>query len=126
MTAEALVCREFLGLSLPGAADEASNFLLSQLPGSGATNFYYWYYGTLAMFQLQGEQLVEVEPGHELGSDAEPTSRGGASRKLGSRSRLGRHGGRVFSTSLGLCAWKSTTVICRSIPRPPGREKSAK
>ena len=56
MTAEALVCRQFLGMARDNpASDEAGNFLLQKLPSDNQINLYYWYYGTLAMYQLQGE-----------------------------------------------------------------------
>ena len=56
MTAEALVCRQFLGIpDSPEALSEASTFVLQEVPGMGTTNFYYWYYATLSMYQLQGE-----------------------------------------------------------------------
>lgn len=55
MTAEALVCRQLLGLwPTHPAAREAGDYLLGELPGEGAPNRYYWYYATMAMYQLQG------------------------------------------------------------------------
>jgi len=36
------------------ACNEAGDFLLADLPGSGVANDYYWYYATIAMYQLQG------------------------------------------------------------------------
>ena len=55
MTAEALACRGWLGMNDPAAARQATNFLGQELPGEGRTNVYYWYYGTLALHRLQGE-----------------------------------------------------------------------
>ena len=55
MTAEALACRSWLGMDDPAAAREATMFLGQELPGTGRTNVYYWYYGTLALHRLQGE-----------------------------------------------------------------------
>jgi len=56
MTAEALVCRFFLGAAPEDApVQEAVEYLLRELPGKDPPNFYYWYYGTLAMFQVGGE-----------------------------------------------------------------------
>ncbi|MDZ4821411.1 MAG: hypothetical protein SGJ20_20810 [Planctomycetota bacterium] len=56
MTAEALVCRQFLGMRRDNpAANEAGDYILGDLPNHERINLYYWYYGTLGMYQLQGE-----------------------------------------------------------------------
>ncbi len=56
MTAEALVCRQFLGMARDNpSADEAGDALLGELPKADRVNLYYWYYGTLGMYQLQGD-----------------------------------------------------------------------
>jgi hypothetical protein len=56
MTAEAWVCRQFLGTGGPGAAStEAAEYLLIHGPSSDQYNLYYWYYGTLAMYQHGGD-----------------------------------------------------------------------
>jgi hypothetical protein len=105
MTAEALVCRQFLGISRSNpACDEAGDYLMGELPGQGRMNLYYWYYGTLATYHLQGdhwekwnialkEALVNSQrlDGNDAGSwDPDPV--------------WGGHGGRVFSTALAaLC-----------------------
>ena len=55
MTAEALLCWQFLGLAREHpACNEAGDYLLSELPGEGTFNLYYWYYATFSMYQLQG------------------------------------------------------------------------
>jgi hypothetical protein len=102
MTAEAWVCRQFLGVGGPGpASTEAAEYLLRNGPDRQPYNLYYWYYGTLAMYQYGGEpwqlwnrrvrdQLVsrQVKSGHSAGS-WEPDN-----DKYGSR------GGRIYSTAL--------------------------
>ena len=56
MTAEAWVCRQFLGFGGPGpASDEAAEYLLATHDTGSPMNLYDWYYGTLAMFQHGGE-----------------------------------------------------------------------
>lgn len=56
MTAEAMASRLLLGMPVtPAAADEAQRMLLSRLPGRGEENLYYWYYATLALYQLRGD-----------------------------------------------------------------------
>ena len=105
MTAEGLVCKQFLGMPRRNpAGDEAGDFLLGELPGTAQSNYYYWYYGTLSMYQLQGPhwekwnaalatQLVrtQVDRGEHTGS-WEPDD------------LWGSYGGRVYSTALAtLC-----------------------
>lgn len=54
MTAEALACRLIVGYPHSAQAQrEAKSMIMSQLPGTKQDNVYYWYYATLAMFQLQ-------------------------------------------------------------------------
>ena len=105
MTAEALVCRQFIGLAADHPQSlEAADFLIAELPGSGPANVYYWYYGTLATYQMQGvywerwnaalqKQLLGAQrrDGKLAGSwDPDPV--------------WGGYGGRAFSTALStLC-----------------------
>lgn len=105
MTAEALVCRLFLGTPRQSPAlDEAGNFLLGELPGAGHPNFYYWYYGTLGMYQLQGEhwrRWNDALTRQLLGSQ---TTTGEAAGSWEPNDVWGGHGGRVYSTALAtLC-----------------------
>jgi hypothetical protein len=101
MTAEALLCRLFVGTP-PGepAVQEAANYLTQNLPGPGTANLYYWYYGTLALHHLQGhhwqvwnqalqQQLLQRQEstGEEAGSWDHDTVWGGS-------------GGRVYTTAL--------------------------
>ncbi|MEM9587188.1 MAG: squalene--hopene cyclase [Planctomycetota bacterium] len=54
MTAEALATRLLLGEDVPASeVYEAEQFLLEQPPGVGQDNYYYWYYATIALHQLQ-------------------------------------------------------------------------
>ncbi|MEW4571229.1 hypothetical protein AB1L88_25435 [Tautonia sp. JC769] len=102
MSAEAWVCRQFLGFGGPGAAStEAASYLLQHPPSADTFNSYYWYYATLAMYQAGGpawdrwnplvrDTLVDLQhrEGHKAGSwDPDPT-------------RYGTHGGRVYTTAL--------------------------
>jgi hypothetical protein len=102
MTAEAMLCWQFLGLPREHpACDEAAAFLLSAPPDVGQSNFYYWYYGTLVMYQLQGE-------GWQRWNVAVATQLVGLQNKAGPLagswdpdSAWGGYGGRVYSTALG-------------------------
>ncbi|MDR3633140.1 MAG: terpene cyclase/mutase family protein, partial [Isosphaeraceae bacterium] len=102
MTAEAWVCRQFLGVGGPGAAsEEAAEYLLAHGPDRDPYNLYYWYYGTLALYQHGGspwarwnaqvrDQIVHRQraQGHSAGS-WDPDD-----------SEYGTSGGRVYCTAL--------------------------
>jgi hypothetical protein len=102
MTAEAWVCRQFLGTGAPGpASDEAAELLLKNDSDKGPTNVYYWYYATLALYQHGGEpwsrwnaklrdRIVgrQCSSGHKSGS-WDPDG-----------SIYGKKGGRIYATAL--------------------------
>jgi hypothetical protein len=103
MTAEGLLCRQFLGsrrndASMRGGAD----YLLKNLPQQGRETSYYWYYGTQVMYHMQGDYWTawndhlrdtvvntQVKQGHMAGT-WEPAD------------QWEKSGGRIFSTSLRL------------------------
>jgi hypothetical protein len=102
MTAEAWVCRQFLGVGGPSpASTEAAEFLLQHDSDRGETNLYYWYYATLALYQHGGEawsrwnakvrdRIVSLQhsSGHQTGS-WDPD-----------KSLYGAKGGRIYCTTL--------------------------
>ena len=122
MTAEALVCRLFLGMPVDHpAAVEAIALIGSSLPDRGRPNAYAWYYATLASFHVGGPQwdlwnaalqtallpLQRRDGGPLTGSwDPDPV--------------WGGHGGRVYSTAL---AAMTLEVYYRHLPmhRQAGR-----
>ncbi len=127
MTAEALACRQFMGLiDREETTAEASGYLLQEMPGAGTTNHYYWYYATLALYQTQGEAwrrwnealqknllASQRQDAHLAGSwDPDPV--------------WGGCGGRAYSTALAtLCL----EVYYRFLPlyvEAAGRERRAK
>jgi hypothetical protein len=108
MTAEGLVCRVFLGESIESPTlVEAADYLMQYKPQWTRLNMYYWYYGTLACFQMGGEYwpkwntsvrdvLIshQIREGHATGS-WDPNA---------SLDPWGKEGGRVYSTALAaLC-----------------------
>jgi hypothetical protein len=102
MTAEAWVCRQFLGTGGPGpASTEAAAYLLDHDSVRGESNFYYWYYGTLALYQHGGQpwtqwndrlrdRIIRLQraTGHQAGS-WDPDD-----------SQYGAKGGRIYCTAL--------------------------
>ena len=56
MTAEALVCRYFMNKTVdPETVHEAVRKVMSDVPRSSHINLYYWYYGTMALYQTGDE-----------------------------------------------------------------------
>ena len=105
MTAEALACREFLGMARDNpAANEAGDFVLGQLPSKDQVNLYYWYYGTLSMYQLQGNYWQRW---NEALQGALVRTQSGEGDLAGSWDPVciwGGYGGRVYSTAMSaLC-----------------------
>ena len=102
MTAEAMLCWQFLGLSRDHpACDEAANYLVNSLPGSGQTNFYYYYYGTMVMYQFQGnvwQRWNTAVATHLVGLQIKEGPRSGS---WDPDAAWGGYGGRIFSTALG-------------------------
>jgi hypothetical protein len=85
----------------------ATQNLVEHLPSwdGGNVNFYYWYYGTLAMFQAGGERWKAWNV--EMRDTLEQRQRRGAPAVDGSWDPVGAwcgRGGRVYSTAMGaLC-----------------------
>ncbi|MCA9128503.1 MAG: terpene cyclase/mutase family protein [Planctomycetales bacterium] len=102
MTAEALACRLMLDYPLSARAHlEATSMIMAHLPGEDPDNVYYWYYATIAMFQLQDanwrswnqamkQRLLETQiPSYrEHAGSWNPDS------------LWGGYGGRVYSTAM--------------------------
>lgn len=106
MTAEALACRYLLNHRGTAASQlEARNYLLANLPGSSEENVYYWYYATLALFQMQGEtwQRWNLAMKTTLVNSQKPAY--DAQAGSWDPDRLwGGYGGRVYSTAMScLC-----------------------
>lgn len=104
MSAEGLLCLQFLGTSRNDPAMRAgADYLLTQLPEIKQTNTsYYWYYGTQVMYHMQGDywqewntalrdMIVEtqIKDGHMAGT-WNPVD------------RWEQQGGRLYSTSMKL------------------------
>jgi hypothetical protein len=106
MTAESLACRLLLGFPMASLSrQEAQNMIMSNMPGTKEDNVYYWYYATLAMFQLQDadwqrwnaalkKRLLETQlPAYDPHAGS-----------WNPDSLWGGYGGRVYSTAMScLC-----------------------
>jgi hypothetical protein len=109
MTAEALVCWQFLGMRRGHAgAEEAGDYLLGKLPGrlSGGErpNFYYFYYATLGMYQMQGAGWKQWNKALQKVLLRSQHSQGELAGSWAPDTQWGGYGGRVYSTALAtLC-----------------------
>ncbi len=105
MTAEALVCWQFLGMPRDNpASNEAGDYLLAELPGQSRTNLYYWYYGTLGMYQLQGTHWERWNEALQKTLPASQQTTGPLAGSWDPDTVWGGYGGRVYSTALAtLC-----------------------
>ncbi len=106
MTAEALACRLIIGYPLSTEAQrEAKSMIMSQLPGAKQDNVYYWYYATLAMFQLQDADWMRWN--QALKQRLLATQLPAYDEQAGSWNPdplWGGYGGRVYSTAMScLC-----------------------
>ena len=116
MTAESPCCRFFLGIQQDErAVHEATNHLSQRLPSGGQANLYYWYYGTMGLFQAQS---VPPGTGQEFNQTVWPQWNEALQQQLLSRQERngddagsfspdtvwGSYGGRVYSTAMAtLC-----------------------
>jgi hypothetical protein len=103
MTAEGLLCRQFLGARRGDPQMKAGAiYLLQNLPQPGRESSYYWYYATQVMYHMQGDywakwnehlrdMLVstQVKDGHQAGT-------------WNPQDQWEQSGGRLYATSLRL------------------------
>ncbi len=101
MTAEALFCKQMYGLrrSSP-ASQEAARYLQSHLPELSYPDEYYWYYGTLAMFQYGGEPWEAWNSAMRETLVRLQRSGGANAGSWDPAGPWGTVGGRIYSTAL--------------------------
>lgn len=106
MTAEGFACRLLLDYPTPLAAQkEALTMIMDRRPGVGEDNVYFWYYATLALFQLQDQNWRNWNQAlkQQLLSTQEPVYAEQAGSWTPDR-MWGGYGGRVYSTAMScLC-----------------------
>lgn len=105
MTAEALFCKQMLGiLRTNPASQEAVEYLLKHPPKRSELNLYYWYYGTLAIYQYGGEPWRVWNESLRDQLIAEQRTSGDEAGSWDPKGPWGPYGGRVYSTALStLC-----------------------
>lgn len=105
MTAEALCCRIFLASEDSLAAQsEAAAFVMEEVPSREAVNLYYWYYGTVAMFQRQGDDWDRWNVAMQRELLARQRHDGKLVGSWDPDNLWGNYGGRVYSTAMAtLC-----------------------
>ena len=89
MTAEAWVCRQFLGVGGPGPGQRRGRRATCSThgPGRDPYNLYYWYYGTLAMYQHGGDAWTRWNAEVRDQLVAPPAGQRPRGRELGPRRR---------------------------------------
>jgi len=105
MTAESLFCWQLLGAAPNDPAMvEAVESLRRNPPRLATQDIYYWYYGTLAMFQhggIEGEEWTRAMQDTLVSSQRQ---QGDESGSWDPRRPWGDYGGRIFSTAMStLC-----------------------
>ncbi len=105
MTAEALFCKQVLGIKRENEqSTTAVAFLQDNLPRQAEQNLYYWYYGTLAMFQYGGQPWEDWNRRVRETLVATQRTAGHAAGSWDPRPPWGDYGGRIYSTVLStLC-----------------------
>ncbi len=127
MTAEALFCRVLLGAPADDPAlREAAAYLMDHLPRETEPNFYYWYYGTLALYHLQDEHWRRWNQALVRTLLALQEKQGPQRGSWTARSAWGSYGGRAFTTALAVM---SLEVYYRYVPayaQAPGQRAAAR
>ena len=105
MTAEALFCKQMLGMRRDNAASqEAAEYILTRLPRRSQFNEYYWYYGTVAMYQYGGASWQTWNEAIRDILISEQVSTGQFAGSWEPVSPWAKYGGRIYATALStLC-----------------------
>ena len=101
MTAEALFCQQMLGYPRDSdSSRESVDYLLRHLPRLSELNHYYWYYGTLAMYQFGGKPWEKWNGAVRDALISEQITEGPVAGSWDPKGPWGRYGGRLYSTAL--------------------------
>ena len=123
MTAEALFCQQMLGYPRDTPANrESVAYLLQNTPKLSELNMYYWYYGTLAMYQYGGQPWDEWNRIVRDTLVSEQRTTGPLAGSWDPKGPWGRYGGRLYSTALSTLTLE---VYYRLLPLYRMNEESA-
>lgn len=115
MTAEALLCRVYLGWkrSEPGLGEGVRWLIESHAPSASEPDFYYWYYGTQTLHHFGGPEWEKwnLAMREILVSTQEKSGQNAGSWPP--RDQHAQTGGRIYTTSLAVC---SLEVYYRHLP----------
>ena len=101
MTAEALFCRQMFNVRQSDAASlEAVAYLRQNLPRLAVYDEYYWYYGTLAMFQYDGEPWEDWNSSLRDMLIAQQRTSGPNAGSWDAKGKWSGIGGRLYATAL--------------------------
>ncbi len=105
MTAEAMVCRMFLRQMMNRRQlAEGADFVAMAPPSTGPMNLYYWYYGSLALYQVGGHHWETWNEALKKRLLPRQRSQGALAGSWDPDCVWGGHGGRVYATSMAaLC-----------------------
>jgi len=112
--AETLYCRQMLGMTnAPDVIDDAVRIIVSNLPRRSTLNYYYWYYGTLALYQHGGPEWEQWNTAVRNMLVAEQRRTGPMAGSWDPLDVWGSYGGRMYSTAI---ATLSLEVYYRYLP----------
>jgi hypothetical protein len=101
MTAEALFCQQMLGYPQESASNQESvAYLMRNTPRLSDLNYYYWYYGTLALYQHGGRAWQDWNSTVREVLISEQVTSGKNAGSWEPKDQWGRYGGRLYSTAL--------------------------
>jgi len=101
MTAEALLCREYLGMSQDHPSlIKGADYMLEHLPQEGKETSYYWYYGTQTMFHLQGDYWNQWNQALQNLLIETQVKEGALTGTWNPKDEWEQRGGRIYATSL--------------------------
>ena len=116
MTAEAILCRMYLGWKKddPRLSTAVQWLIEDHLPDANDRNLYYWYYGTQVMHHYGGSPWETWNDRMRELLISTQTTRGSKAGSWDPRKyRWGSQGGRIYTTSLAVCTLE---VYYRHLP----------